>query len=93
MGGGGSIHRAEVNISLIDRPVNEERPRGRASGSSVSAIGQHAAGGGCGGAREGRGRRRRRVCGHQLGRDVPRQLARALRLQKQVEPDSQYLPH
>lgn len=82
-----------VDICLFDRPVNEKRPGGRASGPSAGAIGQHAVGRGCGGAWKRWRGCCRCVCCHQLWRDVTWQLARALRLQKQVEPDSQYLPH
>lgn len=80
-------------MSLIHRPLNEEHPGGRASGSSACATGQHAAGRGRGGPGEGRRGCCCCVCCHQLRRDVTWQLAWALRLQKQVEPDSQYLPH
>lgn len=78
---------------VVGRPVNEKRPGRRAPRPSAGAAGQHAAGGGCGGAGEGRRRCCRSVRCHQLRRDVTRQLARALWLQKQVEPDSQYIPH
>lgn len=81
------------DMCLIDRPLNEEHPGGRASGSSAGATGQHAAGRRRGGPGEGRRGCCCCVCCHQLRRDVTWQLAWALRLQKQVEPDSQYLPH
>lgn len=81
------------DLCLIHRPLNEEHPGGRASGSSAGATGQHAAGRRRGGPGEGRRGCCCCVCCHQLRRDVTWQLAWALRLQKQVEPDSQYLPH
>lgn len=90
------ILNIRVNLLLLSFFCSAQYPRrpgGGASRSSADATGQHAAGGGCSGAGEGWRGRRCCVCCHQLGRDVTWQLARALRLQKQVEPDSQYLPH